>query len=170
MEKTTFLQLSHLRKRNLRAFGVTIIELLIILSILSILILVALPNIVNFYKIYKYNQYLIEVESTLKWARMWAIESGNNTGICITNTEPNTLRIYNLGSNRSSICVGEILRRIKINEDFIALDATDGGTAFDSRGLAIFPTTITIRLLGNSELCVKFTTVPLRGLIEKREC
>lgn len=152
-----------------RKDGKSLVEILVGLALLTILGSVIIPEINRYYRAFKFQQRLFEIESTLKWARLVAIERGINVGICVTDSEPNSLLIYDMEQRRSLICTGTLLKRVKIEEGFISLNASGGGSAFDPRGLAIFSTTITLkRTDGNA--CVEYTLAPLRGFIWRKEC
>ena len=144
--------------------GLTLIELLIVLALVGVLSAIAIPNIMEYYKNYKYQQYVLEVERTLGWARMVAMERSINVGICVQN---NQLTIHNMGTRRSGICNGEVIKGVVIEENYIQLSASGGGTAFDPRGFAIF--TSTIRIIKDNQ-CTCYTTQPLRGLIRRGTC
>lgn len=97
------------------------------------------------------------------------MERSINVGICVTNSEPNTLRSYDMGTRRSQICSGKLLKRVKIEEPFIALSATGGGSAFDPKGLGIFSSSIIVQRT-DANICSSYTITPLRGYIWRKEC
>lgn len=158
-----------LHRARSRAFGKSIIELITGLTVVTIISAIAVPELRKIYRTYRFNQRVMEVEGTLKWARLLAIERGVNVGICITRAEPNTLRIYNMGTRRSFICSGELLKRVKIEEPYISLTASGGGSAFDPRGLGIFSSSVVIRR-NDVFACYNYTIQPLRGYIWRKEC
>lgn len=152
-----------------RSNGKTLIEFLTGLVIIAVLSVIALPSLKKYYRTYKFNLRVLEIEGALKWARMFAMERSVNVGICVTGSEPNTLRIYDMGMRRSLICSGFLLKRVKIEESFISLNASGGGSAFDPRGLGIFSSSVVIRRTDDLA-CYNFTIQPLRGYIWRKEC
>ena len=150
--------------------GFSLIELLIVLSILAILAMVAIPNIMEYYKNYKYQQYVLEVESTLKWARMVAMERSINTAICSGN---NRLVVYDMATNRDITCQGHpALRSVLVEQrdlDFVQI-SVNGGTGFDPRGFALGTSNIEVRRMGNNPRCVRYTITGLSSLIQREVC
>ncbi|MEM4675799.1 MAG: prepilin-type N-terminal cleavage/methylation domain-containing protein [Nitrososphaerota archaeon] len=145
--------------------GLTLLEVLIVVLLISILAGVAIPYITRYYRAYRYNEYVLQVESILKWARLIAMERGINVGICVQN---NTLTLHNMGTRRSGICSGDVIRRVEVKDNFVSLSASGGGSAFDPRGLAIFSSTI--RVQGVDGQCACYTMQPLRGLVRRGVC
>ncbi len=146
--------------------GLTLLEVLIVILIISILASIAIPAFGRYYRVYKYNEYVLQVESTLKWARLIAMERGINVGICVQN---NTLTLHNMGTRRSGICFGDVIRRIEIRDNFVSLSASGGGSAFDPRGFAIFSSTIRI-VRNDTQECACYTLQPLRGFVRRGVC
>ncbi|MGC8984288.1 MAG: pilus assembly FimT family protein [Thermosulfidibacteraceae bacterium] len=150
--------------------GFTLIELVVILGIVAIVILISVPRFARIYRSYKFDHYASSVEAFMKRAKMLAMESGNNTAICL---DGRTLLIKNAGTSRSSFCSGtSIIDTLPFMDSFISVEINKGffdGLAFDPRGLAINSGSVVIR--NNIEgTCVKFTTQSLRGVVRREGC
>lgn len=145
--------------------GFTIIEMLIGIGILTILVVVAVPSIVNQYRTYKYNEYVSQVEYTIKWAKVEAMARGVNLGICVEN---NRVTVYNIGSSRSGFCTGTPLRRVESKDSFVQITGTSG-MGFDPRGLAIMGGNIQVRNT-ITRRCTRFLIQTLRGYIGRESC
>ncbi|MEM4368313.1 MAG: GspH/FimT family pseudopilin [Candidatus Anstonellales archaeon] len=151
--------------------GFTLIELLIAIGILTILISVAVPQIMKYYRIYKYNEYVSQVEYTLKWAKVEAMARGVNLGICVEN---NSITVYDIGSNRSGYCSGKELRRVRVEsrDSFVQITGTSG-IGFDPRGLAIMGGNVQVSIQvkdTSTGRCTKFVIQTLRGYIRRESC
>ncbi|MEJ5339482.1 MAG: prepilin-type N-terminal cleavage/methylation domain-containing protein [Aquificaceae bacterium] len=146
--------------------GLSLVELFIAITIVAILAGVAIPLVGEYYRAYKYNEYVLQVESTIKWARLIAMERGINVGICV---QSNMLTLHDMGTRRSGICNGDGMRKVEIMDNFVQLNATGGGSAFDPRGFAIFSSTVFVRRT-DTERCECYTLQPLRGLIRRGTC
>lgn len=144
--------------------GFTLIEMLIAIGILSILAVVAVPSILKQYRTYKYNEYVAQVEYTIKWAKVEAMTRSTNIGICVEN---NGVTVYDIGSNRSGFCTGTPLRRVESKDSFVQI--TGASVGFDSRGLGIMNGSVQVRD-SNTGRCVKFTIQVLRGYIGREPC
>lgn len=146
--------------------GFTLIELLVAVAVLAILLSIAAPNFFRYYRTYKYNEYVMQVESTIKWARMTAMERNINVAICV---QGNSLVVYDNGVSRQFQCSGNVLRRVNISENFIQVSATAGGGSFDPRGLGVQSSTITVRRT-DMNACQGYTIQSLRGAIIREAC
>ena len=111
-------------------------ELVVVLSIIILLVLVSIPNIVKYYKKYKFNDYAFQIEASLNWAKLKAIELSNNILICV---QGNSLIIKNVGLERTRNCnQGIEISRITIDENWISLDQTTNPLLWDARGISVF--------------------------------
>jgi len=115
--------------------GFSLIELLVVIVIISILAAIAIPAIQKFYKIYKYQEYAYSMESLIKWSKLTAMQRSINVGICRQGNK--TIKVVNMGAQRSDICSGSDLRIMVIDskDNFITLAGT--GSAFDPKGFSI---------------------------------
>ncbi len=118
----------------LRNKGFSFVELMVVIALISILSAIAVPQINKMYKTYKYIEYTSSMENLVRWAKITAMERSINVGLCIADNK--TLRIVNMGTNRSNICTGSDLITLNIRDDFVFLHGS--GAAFDPRGFDIF--------------------------------
>lgn len=115
--------------------GFTLIELLAVIALISILALVAGADIRRFYLAYKYYDYAFSMESTVRWAKVTAMERATNIGICVDNSKLLTIR--NLGAVRSTNpCQGTIIRSLQIDQGE-PFNFVGSGASLDPRGFAI---------------------------------
>lgn len=115
--------------------GFSLVEVMIVIALFAIIAAIAVPSFNRYYRIYKYNQYTASMENLVKWARMTAMERSVNVGLCVDSTNK-TLRIINMGTNRSGICTGTTLQNLQIDDAFVTLAGS--GASFDPRGFSIF--------------------------------
>ncbi|AEH22123.1 pilin [Thermodesulfobacterium geofontis OPF15] len=130
--------------RNINIMGVkckgfSLIEFFIVIAILAILASIGFPSIQKLYRVYKFNQYAFELENTVKWAKITAMERSSNISICLNGNE---IRVYDEGTKRSPSCSGNLLRIMKINDTWItpsiSVALSQSGLMFDPRGLTIY--------------------------------
>ncbi|GEM_PF-578157 len=119
--------------KNINIRGFSVVELLIAIAVIAILAAVAVPQIQKTYRIYKFNEYAYSMESVIKWARLTAMQKSINVGVCRQGN--NRLEIKNMGSDRSNICNGEVLKQFNITDNFVSLHGS--GSGFDPRGFSI---------------------------------
>jgi type IV fimbrial biogenesis protein FimT len=122
---------------GIKCKGFSLIEFFIVIGILAILASIGFPSIQKLYKVYKFNQYAFELENTVKWAKIKAMERSSNISICLNGNE---IRVYDEGTKRSPSCSENLLRTMKITDTWITLYISVGksGLMFDPRGLAIY--------------------------------
>lgn len=146
--------------------GFTLIEFLVAVAILAVILGIAAPGFYRYYRTYKYNEYVMQVESTIKWARMTAVERSRHVAVCV---QGNSLVVYDNGVSRQLQCSGTVLRRVDIPGNFVQISATSGGGSFDPRGLGVQSSTIRVRRTDTSA-CQAYTIQSLRGAILKGAC
>jgi len=119
--------------------GVSLLECLLVLSIIVILSTFTVPSIKKLYRTYKFNEYAFKLESLVRWAKITAIERSSSISICL---DENEIKVYNEGSSRNPSCSGNVLKVLKITDDWIdsniEVSFNKAGLMFDPRGLAIF--------------------------------
>ncbi len=119
--------------------GVSVLELLVVIAIIAIIAGAIFPKIEEYYRIYKFNDYAFSIESLVKWAKLKALEQSVNIGVCV---QDRAIKVINMGTSRSGVCTGDLLKEINISDDFINLQGGgafgESGVAFDPRGFAIF--------------------------------
>ncbi len=113
--------------------GFSLLEILIVIAIIAIVAAIAVPSFMAYYRNYKFKEHALSVEYLIKSAKVTAMERSKNIGLCIDG--PNkTLRMINMGEQRSNMCLGTELNSIKIDESFVLLSGY--GASFDPRGFA----------------------------------
>ncbi len=133
------------RKRK----GFSIIEFFIVIGILAILASIGFPSIKKLYRVYKFNQYALELENVVKWAKITAMERSSDVSICLNGNE---IRVYDEGPLRDPSCSEsentKLLKVIKITDTWIipsiSVALNKSGLMFDPRGLAIYSGSICI--------------------------
>ncbi len=113
--------------------GFSLVEVLIVVAIMAILAGVAVPAMEKFYKIYKFKEYAYSMESLVKTAKLTAMQRSVNVGVCRQGSS--SLKIMNMGADRSNMCSGTLLRSLEIEDNFVSLQGS--GSAFDPRGFTI---------------------------------
>jgi type IV fimbrial biogenesis protein FimT len=149
---------------TMRTKGFSLVELLIAMALIVILASVAIPQLQRFYRTYKYNEYVLEVESTIKWARLVAMERSTNVSVCVQGT---SLTVYDNGTSRSLQCSGNVLRTVNITDSFVSIQGSSFN--FDPRGLGITAGNVQVKRTDTGS-CVKYTVQSLRGFILKEVC
>ncbi|MCX7913917.1 MAG: prepilin-type N-terminal cleavage/methylation domain-containing protein [Thermodesulfovibrionales bacterium] len=112
--------------------GFSLVETMVVIVLVAILALVAIPSFIKYYQTYKYIDYASTMENLVRWARITAMERTINVGIC---REGNTLKIINMGTDRSNLCSGSIMHSLTITDNFVSLSGS--GASFDPKGFAI---------------------------------
>jgi prepilin-type N-terminal cleavage/methylation domain-containing protein len=130
-----------MQKFRLNSNGVTLLELILVIAILSIVLSIAIPNAFKYKSIYTFQEYKADLETTVKWAKMKAMENSTNTAVC-SNQTLNSIKVYNKGTNRDYPCDGNGALIYTINLDKNIAVVKDGGFSFDPRGLGIVGGTI----------------------------
>ncbi|MEM4675800.1 MAG: prepilin-type N-terminal cleavage/methylation domain-containing protein [Nitrososphaerota archaeon] len=157
----------------MRTKGFTLIELLVALMIIAILAGVAIPYITRYYRAYRYNEYVLQVESTLKWARLIAMERGINTLVCL---QGQNLSIVNRGQARDLNCTGQVIRSVLVDagdQGFVNIQANNFPVGFDPRGLAFTnggEGTITVRRTDGVNTCTQYVVRNMSAYVERRAC
>lgn len=152
--------------------GITLIESLVFLAILVILASIAIPQVRKFYRIYKFNQYVSEVESTLKLARLLALERSISVSIYVEDSE---LKIYNSSTSLTPQSSGPLIRSIKIepsDQSFISFEVSGFPILIDARGFihpSNNPAELKVKRI-DSVPCVKFEFKQMSGYINKKAC
>lgn len=150
-------------KNSIKTSGTSLIEIFIVISIIIILANFSLPYIKKLYRTYKFNEYALEIENLVKWAKITAIEKSINVSICKNNNE---ISVYNEETSRNPSCSGEKLKTLIIKDNWINLSESVAwgkeGLMFDPRGLAIFTGNICI---SDGEIYYKVKLQSNRGAI-----
>lgn len=159
------------KETRTKVFGLSLVEFLVIIAILVIIITIAMPNVTRYYKTYKFNQYVLEIENTLKWARMIAMERSINVSV---EVEGSAVKFYSTGENLDPQISRVMLRSISISpydQNFIKFEATGFPIIFDPRGLTQGEegATLFIRRT-DTNVCVKFELKKMSGYIIKTVC
>jgi prepilin-type N-terminal cleavage/methylation domain len=131
---------SHASRPALRAF--TLIEMLIVLLIATLILAIAINSFPKQRKIYTYQQYISELETAVRMAKLKAVERSVNVSVCPVN---NSVVVYDKGSDRSYPCDGNgnIIYTINIDNSVATLGGS--GFSFDPRGLGIIGGNICIQ-------------------------
>jgi type IV fimbrial biogenesis protein FimT len=139
MKNKKFFYLSSLRATS-RAFS--LIEMLIVILIATLILAVAINNFPGQQKIYTYQQYISELETAVRMAKLKAVERSVNVSVCPVN---NSIVIYNKGSDRANPCDGNGNIIYTINIDNFIATVKGSGFSFDPRGLGIIGGNICIQ-------------------------
>ena len=130
-----------MQKLRLSSNGFTLLELILVIAILSIVLSIAIPNAFKYKSIYTFQEYKADLETTVKWAKLKAMENSTNIAVC-SNQTLNSITVYNKGTNRDYPCDGNGTLIDTINLDKNIAVVQNGGFSFDPRGLGIVGGTI----------------------------
>jgi len=125
-----------MQKLRLNSNGFTLLELILVIAILSIVLSIAVPYAFKYKSIYTFQEYKADLETTVKWAKLKAMENSTNIAVC-SNQTLNSITVYNKGTNRDYPCDGNGTLINTINLDKNIAVVKDGGFSFDPRGLGI---------------------------------
>ncbi len=114
--------------------GFSLLELLVILAILIILAGFGTGSFSSFYNKYKFKKNAYSLEYFIKEARLYALKTSTNIGICVPDSR--TVEIINMGANRTDPCAGSLINSFVLDEGFTVEAISQ--PAFDPRGIAIF--------------------------------
>jgi len=139
MKNKRLFYLSSLRATS-RAF--TLIEMLMVLLIATIILAFTINNLPKQRKIYTYRQYISELETAVRMAKLKAVERSINVSVCPAD---NSVIVYDKGSVRSNPCDGNgnIIYTIKIDSSVATVKGRE--FSFDPRGLGIIGGNICIQ-------------------------
>ncbi|MBX0311837.1 MAG: GspH/FimT family pseudopilin [Sulfurihydrogenibium sp.] len=140
MKNKKFFHLSNSLHASSRAF--TLIEMLIVLLTAILILAIAINNFPKQRKIYTYQQYISELETAVRMAKLKAVERSVNVSICPVN---NSIVVYDKGSDRSYPCDGNGKIIYTINIDNSIATVKGSGFSFDPRGLGIIGGNICIQ-------------------------
>jgi Tfp pilus assembly protein FimT len=139
MKNKKFFYLSSLHTTS-RAFS--LIETLIVILIAILILAVAINNFPEQQKIYTYQQYISELETVVRMAKLKAVERSVNVSVCPVN---NSIVVYDKGSVRTNPCDGNGNIIYTINIDNLIATVKGSGFSFDPRGLGIMGGNICIQ-------------------------
>lgn len=158
MKNKRFFYLSSLRATS-RAF--TLVEMLIVLLIATLILAIAINNFPKQRKIYTYQQYISELETAVRMAKLKAVERSVNISVCSVN---NSTVVYDKGLDRSYPCNGNGNIIYTINIDSSIATVRGSGFSFDPRGLGIIGGNICIQSADGS-MYYKISVQSLSGRI-----
>jgi type II secretory pathway pseudopilin PulG len=141
MKNKRFFYLSSLHATS-RAFS--LIETLIVILIATLILAVAINNFPDQRKIYTYQQYISELETAVRMAKLKAVERSVNVSVC-PDPVNNSVVVYDKGSVRSYPCDGNGNIIYTINIDSSVAIVIGSGFSFDPRGLGIIGGNICIQ-------------------------
>jgi prepilin-type N-terminal cleavage/methylation domain-containing protein len=146
---------------TLKAF--TLIEMLIVILIATLILAVAINSFPKQRKIYTYQQYMSESETTVRMAKLKAVERSVNVSVCPIPVN-NSIVVYDKGLDRSYPCDGNGNIIYTINIDSSVATVRGGGFSFDPRGLGIIGGNICIQSADGS-MYYKISVQALSGRI-----
>lgn len=159
--------------RDKSTAGITLVEILVAVALLAILATIAIPQITKYYRTYKYNQYVSEVETTIKWARLVAMERGISVSIILEGAGTE-LKIYNSGTNSTPQTSGTPIRIVRIapsDQTFVKFEGSGFPVGFDARGLVIGQDSAILKVRRtDTNTCVQFEFKRMSGYIIKGQC
>jgi prepilin-type N-terminal cleavage/methylation domain-containing protein len=132
MKNKKFFHLSNSLRATSRAF--TLIEMLIVLLIATLVLAIAVNSFPKQKKIYTYQQYISELESAVRMAKLKAIEKGINVSVCPVN---NSIVVYDKGVDRANPCNNAGNKIYSISFDSSVAVVRGNGFSFDPRGIGI---------------------------------
>jgi type IV fimbrial biogenesis protein FimT len=158
MKNKKFFYLNSLRATS-RAF--TLIEMLIVILIATLILAVAINSFPKQREIYTYQQYISELETAVRMAKLKAVERSVNVSVCPVN---NSIVVYDKWSDRSYPCNGNgnIIYTINIDDSITTVKGS--GFSFDPRGLGIMGGNICIQSADGS-MHYRISVQPLSGRI-----
>jgi prepilin-type N-terminal cleavage/methylation domain-containing protein len=159
MGNRKFFHLSNSLRATSRAF--TLVEMLIVLLIATLILAIAINNFPKQRNIYTYQQYISELETAVRMAKLKAVERSVNISVCPVN---NSIVVYDKGSDRSSPCDGNGKIIYTINIDNSIATEKGSGFSFDPRGLGIMSGNICIQSADGS-MYYKISVQSLSGRI-----
>jgi Tfp pilus assembly protein FimT len=159
MKNKKFFHLSNSLHSTLKAF--TLVEMLIVILMATLILAVAINSFPKQRKIYTYQQYISELETTVRMAKLKAVEKSVNISVCPVN---NSIVVYNKGSDRSYPCDGNGNIIYTINIDSSIATVKGSGFSFDPRGLGIMGGNICIQSADGS-MYYKISVQSLSGRI-----
>jgi len=123
--------------KNSKKRGFTLLEFMVILAIIVILASFSVPAISRYLKFYKYEKYASQLELLVRQGKFLSMTKSINVGVCIkSDTE---VQLIGMGTERSGICTGSLIRTLKINSpESSYLKFQGSGFSFDPRGFAIY--------------------------------
>jgi Tfp pilus assembly protein FimT len=118
--------------------------MLIVLLIATLILAIAINNFPKQRKIYTYQQYISELETAVRMAKLRAVERSVNVSVC-PDPDNNSVVVHDKGSDRSFPCNGNGNIIYTINIDSSIATVRGSGFSFDPRGLGIMGGNICIQ-------------------------
>jgi Tfp pilus assembly protein FimT len=135
--------------------------MLIVILIATLILAVAINSFPKQREIYTYQQYISELETAVRMAKLKAVERSVNVSVCPVN---NSIVVYDKWSDRSYPCNGNgnIIYTINIDDSITTVKGS--GFSFDPRGLGIMGGNICIQSADGS-MHYRISVQPLSGRI-----
>ena len=168
MGNRKFFHLSNSLRATSRGF--TLVEMLIVLLIATLILAIAINNFPKQRRIYTYQQYISELETAVRMAKLKAVERSVNVSVC-PDLNNNSIVVYDNGLDRSALCnsnsnsnnsARNIIYTINIDNSVATLGGS--GFSFDPRGLGIIGGNICIQSADGS-MYYKISVQSLSGRI-----